>query len=146
MNTKAKKRKSGRVASPTHPGTHFARASRDRAVAGPNTTRNSIADGSQSADMGDVLLYQVQGGIALEVRVQGDTVWLTQLQMAKLFGRERSVVTKHLNNVFSEGELERKSNVQNIHIASSDKPVALYSLDTMHWRCSSPRAIQSIRT
>jgi prophage maintenance system killer protein len=81
--------------------------------------------------MGDILLYRAKGGIALEVRVQGDTVWLTQPQMAKLFGRERSVVTKHVNNVFAEGELDRKSNVQNLHIASSDKPLALYSLDTI---------------
>jgi hypothetical protein len=81
--------------------------------------------------MGDVLLYQAKGGIALEVRLQGDTVWLTQPQMAKLFGRERSIVTKHVNNVFAERELDRKSNVQNVHIASSDKPVALYSLDTI---------------
>ncbi len=51
--------------------------------------------------------------------------------MATLFGRERSVVTKHLNSVFRERELERKSNVQNMHIASSDKPVALYSLDAI---------------
>jgi hypothetical protein len=85
----------------------------------------------KAADLGDVLLYQAKGGIALEVRLQGDTVWLTQPQMAKLFGRERSVVTKHVNNVFAEGELDRKSNVQNMHIASSDKPVALYSLDTI---------------
>ena len=58
-------------------------------------------------------------------------MWLTQTQMAKLFDRERSVVTKHVNNVFAEGELDRKSNVQNMHIASSDKPVALYSLDAI---------------
>lgn len=100
-------------------------------MATPNTGIGGVADSRQGADMGDVLLYQAQGGVALEVRVQGDSVWLTQLQMAKLFGRERSVVTKHLNNVFSEGELDRKGNVQNMHIASSDKPVALYSLDTI---------------
>jgi prophage maintenance system killer protein len=100
-------------------------------AAGPDTIRDAIADGSRTADMGDILLYRAKGGIALEVRVQGDTVWLTQPQMAKLFGRERSVVTKHVNNVFAEGELDRKSNVQNLHIASSDKPLALYSLDTI---------------
>jgi hypothetical protein len=43
--------------------------------------------------------------------------------MVMLFGRERSVVTKHVNGVFAEGELGRKSNVQNMHIASSDIPV-----------------------
>jgi prophage maintenance system killer protein len=81
--------------------------------------------------MGEVVLYQVKDRIGLEVRIQRGTVWLTQAQMAKLFGRERSVVTKHVNNVFAEGELDRNSNVQNMHIASSDKPVAFYSLDTI---------------
>jgi hypothetical protein len=81
--------------------------------------------------MGEVVLYQAKGRIALDVRIERDTVWLTQTQMAKLFGRERSVVTKHVNNVFAEGELDRNSNVQNMHIASSDKPVAFYSLDTI---------------
>jgi hypothetical protein len=51
--------------------------------------------------------------------------------MAELFGRERSVITKHLRNVFLEGELVEKSNVQNLHIASSDKPVAYYNLDVI---------------
>ena len=125
MNTKAKKRKSGRVARPKRPTTRSTRASRDRVVAEPDTIRDTIADGSQTTDVGGILLYRAKGGIALEVRVQGDTVWLTQPQMAKLFGRERSVVTKHVNNVFAEGELDRKSNVQNTHIASSDKSAGL---------------------
>ena len=91
----------------------------------------AIAEGVQAGDMGEVVLYQAKGRIALDVRIERDTVWLTQTQMAKLFGRERSVVTKHVNNVFAEGELDRNSNVQNMHIASSDKPVAFYSLDTI---------------
>lgn len=54
-----------------------------------------------------------------------ETVWLRQKQMAELFGRDRSVITRHVGNVFKEGELDEKSNVQNLHIAGSDKPVAL---------------------
>lgn len=131
MNTQAKKRKSVRVEGPKRPAARVARASTRRQVTGPDTSPGAITEGVQAADKGDVLLYQGKGGIALEVRVQGDTVWLTQPQMAKLFGCERSVVTKHVNNVFAEGELDRKSNVQNMHTASSDKPVALYSLDTI---------------
>lgn len=81
---------------------------------------------------GELVLYRASDGrIQLDVRVDKQTVWLTQAQMAKLFGRERSVVTKHINNVFIEKELDRKSNVQNLHIASSDKPVAFYSLDAI---------------
>jgi hypothetical protein len=57
------------------------------------------------------LMYQAKGGIALEVRSKGDAVWLSQPQMVMLFGRERSVLTMHVNDVFAEGELDRKSNV-----------------------------------
>ena len=95
---------------------------------------------------GEVLLYQTtDGGPALDVRLEQETVWLTQAQMAALFGRERSVLTKHVNNVFKEGELEKKSNVQNLHIAGSDKPVAFYSLDviiSVGYRVKSQRGTQ----
>jgi prophage maintenance system killer protein len=80
--------------------------------------------------MSELAIYQTANG-AYEVRVQGQSVWLNQEQISTLFGRERSVVTKHLRNVFSEGELEEKSNVQILHIAGSDKPVKFYSLDVI---------------
>jgi len=51
--------------------------------------------------------------------------------MSDLFQRDRSVITKHINNVFKENELQEKSNVQFLHIANSDKPVKYYSLDTI---------------
>ena len=63
--------------------------------------------------------------------MNGETVWLTQDQMAKLFGKDRTVITRHINNIFKDGELEEKSNVQKMHIANSDKPVSLYSLDVI---------------
>jgi hypothetical protein len=44
--------------------------------------------------------------VSLDVRLEADTVWLSQAQMAGLFGRERSVISKHIGNVFKEGELE----------------------------------------
>jgi hypothetical protein len=132
MNTQAKKSKSGRVTSPTRPARHVARASRQSQVTtGADTSMDAVADGVQASDIGDVMLYQAKRGSALEVRVLGDMVWLTQPQMAELFGCERSVVAKHVNNVFTEDELDRKSNVQNMHIATSDKPVAIYSLNTI---------------
>jgi hypothetical protein len=56
---------------------------------------------------GEVVLYEApDGGVQLDVRLERETVWLTQAQMADLFGRERSVVTKHLRNVYSEHELD----------------------------------------
>lgn len=51
--------------------------------------------------------------------------------MGRLFGRERSVITKHLRNVFTEGELREEGSVQNLHITGSDRPVRLYSLDVI---------------
>jgi prophage maintenance system killer protein len=79
-----------------------------------------------------IILYQSSDGkTALDVHLDHDTVWLSQKQLAELFQRERSVITKHLRNVFLEGELDEKSNVQNMHIAFSDKPVVLYSLDVI---------------
>jgi len=82
--------------------------------------------------MNEILIYVTEGGLTkVDVRLDADTVWLTQDQIAVLFDRERSVVTKHLRNVFKDGELDEKSNVQILHIASSDKPVKFYNLDTI---------------
>ena len=80
----------------------------------------------------DIVIYKSKNkDIQLEVSVGNETVWLTQIQMTKLFSRERSVLTKHINNIFREGELHEKSNVQNMHIANSDKPIKTYSLDVV---------------
>ena len=59
----------------------------------------------------------------VEVLFEEDTVWLNQAQIVQLFKRDQSVVSRHINNVFKEGELEKKSNMQKMHIANSDKPV-----------------------
>ena len=78
---------------------------------------------------GEIILYRPDEEVKLEVRLEEDTVWLTQAQITELFQRDRTVITRHINNVFSEKELEEKSNVHFLHIANSDKPVKLYSLD-----------------
>jgi prophage maintenance system killer protein len=63
-----------------------------------------------AAPAGEVVLYQgADGTVRLDVRLAHDTVWLSQQQMAELFGRERSVITKHVGNVFREGELDPHS-------------------------------------
>lgn len=81
---------------------------------------------------GEVVLFQTDDGkTRLEVQLDHETVWLTQDQMARLFNRERSVITKHLGNLFREGELDKQCNVQNMHIPFSDKPVAHYNLDVI---------------
>lgn len=80
----------------------------------------------------EIIMYQTEDGLTkIDVRMENETVWLTQAQMAELFQRERSGITKHIKNVFAEGEVDEKSNVKNIHIANSDKPVAYYSLDVI---------------
>jgi len=96
--------------------------------------------------LGDVILYESDGaGVRLEVRLERETVWLTQAQMAELFQRDRTVVTRHVNNVFEEGELDEESNVQKMHIASGDRPTSFYSLDvvvSVGYRVKSPRGTQ----
>jgi toxin-antitoxin system, toxin component, fic family len=80
----------------------------------------------------NMLIYQsADGKIKIDVRFEKETVWLTQAQMCVLFGRERSVITKHIKNIFEEKELDENSNVQNLHIANSDKPVKFYNLDVI---------------
>ena len=79
----------------------------------------------------EVVVYQPDETTRLDVRVVDDTVWLTQAQMTELFQRDRTVITRHVNNVFAEGELDEKSNVHFLHIPLSDKPVKLYSLNVV---------------
>ena len=81
----------------------------------------------ENISKGQVIVYKNN----VEVRLEHETVWLTQKQMAELFDTERSVITKHLRNIFESKELEEKSNVQKMHIAHSDKPVAFYNLDAI---------------
>ena len=61
--------------------------------------------------------------IEIEVRFENESVWLSQAQLGSFFEKELSVITKHIRNAFSEGELAEKGNVQNLHIANSDKLV-----------------------
>lgn len=71
------------------------------------------------------------GKTEIQVRLNDDTVWLSQDQLSVLFERDQSAISRHLRNVFLEGELEKKSNMQKMHIANSDKPVTTYSLDVI---------------
>ena len=93
----------------------------------------------------EIVLYQPEGSVSLEVRLENETVWLTQQQITELFQRERTVITRHINNVFKEKELDEKSNVHFLHIANSDKPVKIYSLDviiSVGYRVKSQRGTQ----
>jgi len=92
-----------------------------------------------------ILYTTPDGAVKFNVLVQGETIWLTQEQISQLFDRERSVITKHIGNVFNEGELDEKSNVQILHISGSDKPVKFYNLDviiSVGYRVKSQRGTQ----
>ena len=94
----------------------------------------------------EIVIYKSpQGEIQLDVRFEKDTLWLTHQQIGSLFQRDRSVVTRHLNNIFNSGELSRKSNVQKMHIPNSDRPVKFYNLDvilSVGYRVNSKRGTQ----
>ena len=80
----------------------------------------------------ELLLYQTEDGqTKIDVRLEEETVWLSQAQMGELFQKERSVITKHIKNIFEEGELKEESNVQILHISGSDRPVKFYNLDVI---------------
>ena len=82
--------------------------------------------------MSDVVIYQAEDGqTQLDVQLDQDTVWLSQAQLVDLFQRDQSVLSRHIRNVFKEGELDEKSNMQKMHIANSDKPVVFYNLDVI---------------
>ncbi len=107
----------------------------------PVIVREPLAGYGETA----IVIYQSPEGVRVDVKLERETVWLTQKQMADLFDTERSVITKHLRNIFSSGELNQDSNVQKMHIAGSDKPVAFYALDaviSIGYRVNSKRGTQ----
>lgn len=78
----------------------------------------------------EIILFENQD-VKLEVNMKDETVWLTQAQMAELFCRDVGVISRHIKNIFKENEIDEKSNLQKMQIASSDKPVNFYSLDVI---------------
>ena len=93
----------------------------------------------------EIIIYQPDETIKLDVRLENETVWLSQAQMCELFQRERSVITKHINNVFVERECYENNNVQILHNIIPGRPVTLYSLDviiSVGYRVKSLRGIQ----
>lgn len=94
----------------------------------------------------EIIIYQTADGeVKIDVRMESETLWLSQAQIAQLFGRDISVISRHIKNIFSEGELDEKSNLQNMQIANSDRPVTFYTLDVIlavGYRVRSPRGTQ----
>ena len=80
--------------------------------------------------MNEIIIFDNQN-IKLEVNMKDETVWLSVSQMVELFERDQSVISRHIRNIFNEGELEKESNMQKMHITNSDKPVIFYNLDVI---------------
>ncbi len=94
---------------------------------------------------GKVVIYKSpQNEVEVKVCFEKETVWLRQEEIARLYGKDRTVISKHVNKIFEDKEVELKSNVQKMHLANSDKPVSFYSLDVIlavGYRTNSSRAI-----
>lgn len=100
-------------------------------------------------DRGEIVIYQTQDGLAkLDVILEGETVWITQDQMAELFQRDKSTISRHIKNIFEDGELEEKSVVAFFATTASDGKtyqVAYYNLDviiSVGYRVKSKRGVQ----
>jgi len=97
----------------------------------------------------EIIIYQnPDGNIKIDVRLEDETVWLTQAQMAELFGKGRTTVTEHIQNVFKEGELDENSVCRNFrHTAADGKnyDTNYYNLDviiSVGYRVKSPQGTQ----
>lgn len=94
-------------------------------------TSLSVNDVS-AKEQNQIILYRPNDTISLEVRLENDTVWLSQAQMSELFQKDQSVIARHIKNIFIEEELETEGNMQILHnTISKFKPTTLYSLDVV---------------
>lgn len=98
----------------------------------------------EDAETGDrFLVYGTDKGLKLDIRFEGDTLWMTQGQIGDLFGRDQSVISRHISNILGEGELPEEGSMQKMHIAGSTRPVMVYGLDmviSVGYRVSSAQA------
>ena len=81
----------------------------------------------------NIIIYQSEDGKThIEVKLEENTVWLTQALMSDLFQKDQSVIARHISNIIKEGELEKESNMQILHnTLSKYKPTSVYSLDVI---------------
>ena len=106
---------------------------------------NDVVNDCSSDEQRIVLFESKDGQVELSVNVEEETIWLTQAQMAELFDRSIAVISRHINNVFAENELVKEGNLHFMQIASSARPVAIYSLDviiSVGYRVKSQRGVE----
>ena len=93
-----------------------------------------------------IVIYQTADGqTTVDVKLEHDTVWLSANQMATLFNRDEKTIRKHINNVFSENELEKEINTHFLRVDGVKQLVAFYSLDviiSVGYRVKSQRGTQ----
>lgn len=83
---------------------------------------------------GEIVLYQPEGSVSLEVRLENETVWLTQQQISELFGTGRQAITKHLKNIFASNELDENSVCSILELTAADGKnykTKVYNLDAI---------------
>ena len=81
-------------------------------------------------DKKELIIYETSNGkLDIQLDLENETIWLDREKIAQLYNIHRSGVSRHIQNIFEDGEVDEKSNVQKMHIANSDKPVEYFSLD-----------------
>jgi hypothetical protein len=100
----------------------------------------------------EIIIYQnLEGNIKIDVRLEDETVWLTQAQMGQLFGKDKRTVNEHIGNLFQEGELDKRSTVRKFRIVQTEgtreveRELDHYNLDviiSVGYRVKSPRGTQ----
>ncbi len=84
-------------------------------------------------ELGEIIIYKTEDGLSkLEVKLQDETVWLTQQQMAELFNKSKSTINEHIQNIYTEGELKRETTMRKFGNSEfSTKPTNYYNLDVI---------------
>ena len=94
--------------------------------------------------MSEIVIYE-DGNIELPISFDAEDFWLSQADLMQLFEKDQSVISRHINKIFNDNEVDKKSNMQKMHIANSDKPVNYYSLDVVlavGYKTNSAKAIK----
>lgn len=114
---------------------------RNRSIVQKKTSQGGVMNPENQIE-----IYQAADGQPqIEVRLNDNTVWLSQAQMGDLFGRDQSVVSRHIRNAVNDGEVTETGNMQKMHIANADRPVTFYDLDvviSVGYRIKSPQGVQ----
>jgi hypothetical protein len=94
----------------------------------------------------ELAIFQTKdGAIQLRQDIKKETIWASQADLILLYGKDQSVISRHIKKIFEDGEVDKKSNMQKMHNPNSDKPVEFYSLDiilAVGYRTNSSTAIQ----